>query len=459
LWSKSGSALSKPHGRDRPGLWEASLDGIRKANIVIENIIYFNGPEEERNVILGQAYFFRAYFHNEIMKVTKGTAYAFQGKNLLLAASPLMRANNGPDLDTYKYDKELCDMAVDAFSEILKLADQGYYALATWENYDDVFWRSPAPRALPGGTEYIFSATGMNNQSIQSFMLSGMPRDNHNKLSETVNPTHNYIHNNFGMANGLSIEDDISGKYGAQTYDATNPFANRDPRFYRWHIIDGQEIAPRAPNNLAINRTAQLWYVSESEKGVHADRGDARPGALRNTTGYIQSKFYPIIDGEYHSRWNNIIDRYVGVRLHMRLTDVYLMYAEALHASKGAQTAPASYSLTAEEAINKFRNRAGIPNVHPNIVTESNKFMDEIRRERAVELSYESHRWLDIRRWGVAHLEKYKTKLGLNFPEDHSSFTPFLVKDRICEYPKHYWLPFQTDQTQMYEGFPQNPGW
>jgi hypothetical protein len=135
------------------------------------------------------------------------------------------------------------------------------------------------------------------------------------------------------------------------------------------------------------------------------------------------------------------------------------MYAEALHASKGAQTAPASYSLTAEEAINKFRNRAGIPNVHPNIVTESNKFMDEIRRERAVELSYESHRWLDIRRWGVAHLEKYKTKLGLNFPEDHSSFTPFLVKDRICEYPKHYWLPFQTDQTQMYEGFPQNPGW
>jgi hypothetical protein len=50
-------------------------------------------------------------------------------------------------------------------------------------------------------------------------------------------------------------------------------------------------------------------------------------------------------------------------------------------------------------------------------------------------------------------------KIGLDFPEDHSYFTEVLLVDRVCEYPKHYWLPFQTDQTQIYEGFPQNPGW
>ena len=85
--------------------------------------------------------------------------------------------------------------------------------------------------------------------------------------------------------------------------------------------------------------------------------------------------------------------------------------------------------------------------------------MDELRRERAVELSYEAHRWVDIRRWGVAHLDKYKRKLALDFPQDRTSFTESLLVERICEFPQHYWLPFPVEQTQIYEGFPQNPGW
>ncbi|MFK8058874.1 MAG: RagB/SusD family nutrient uptake outer membrane protein, partial [Polaribacter sp.] len=126
---------------------------------------------------------------------------------------------------------------------------------------------------------------------------------------------------------------------------------------------------------------------------------------------------------------------------------------------KGA-TVAGSYGLSAEGAINLIRNRVpGLPNVHPSIVADNNKFMDELRRERTVELSYEAHRWVDIRRWGVAHLPKYKRKTALDFPEDQSSFTERLLVERICEYPKHYWLPFEAKQTQIYEGFPQNPGW
>ena len=48
------------------------------------------------------------------------------------------------------------------------------------------------------------------------------------------------------MANGLSIEDDLSGNYGPTLYDPTKPFENRDPRFYKWHIIDGDVIDPGA---------------------------------------------------------------------------------------------------------------------------------------------------------------------------------------------------------------------
>ena len=508
--------------RQRPGLYDGSLRGIRKANIVIEYVenrdLMVNATQAEKDVILGQAYFFRAFFHNEIMKfwgrypyidrvlvddfeiprpetyketalqanedyikaiellpvnwdqepygqltqgenrgrLTKGTAYAFQGKNLLLAASPLMKGNN-VSVNPYDYDTELCDMAVEAFSGILQLADQGRYALASWENYDDVFWRSPAPGTWPGSTEFIFSATGGSQGQATRFMASGVSRAIHTTSAgyEVISPTHNFIHNNFGMANGLSIEDDLSGNFGPPTYDPTQPFANRDPRFYKWHIIDGQVIDPGADDP---HKTAQLWFENSSDKGVHRSNG-AENIKILNNTGYMWTKFYPKVDGKYHTRWNPIIDQYVGVRMHMRLTDVYLMYAEALHASQGATATPASYGLSAESVINLLRSRAGIPNVHPTIVGDNNKFMDELRRERAVELSYEAHRWVDIRRWGVAHLDKYRRKLALDFPQDQSNFTETLLVDRICEFPKHYWLPFPVAQTQIYEGFPQNPGW
>ena len=499
----------------RPGVWDGSLKGIRNANIAISNVeLMVNLTQEEKDVILGQAYFFRAYFHNEIMKfwgrfpyikevitgdgftiprpltykdcaleanedykkaiellpvdwddmlygqktlgenmgrLTKGAAYAFQGKNLLLAASPLMHANNG-SLNTYEYDTELCNMAVDAFAGILKLADQGRYGLATnLDDYEEVFWRTPAPNMWPGSTEFVFSAPGGRSVSAEIFMTSGMDRDIHGRSgSEISSPTHNFIHNNFGMANGLSIEDDMSGKYGTPLYDPNNPFENRDPRFYKWIVIDGEVFGTKATIP-AKHRKAQLFTGGE-----HRSSGsDNQP----STTGYMRKKFYPVVNGEFHSKWNRIINKYMGVRLHMRLTDVYLMYAEALHAAKGATATPASYSLTAENVVNIMRDRAGIPHVNSSIVSDKNKFMDELRRERSVELSFEAHRWVDLRRWGIAHEEKYRRKTSFEFPKDHSSYTEKLLVERVCEYPKHYWIPFEAKQTQIYEGFPQNPGW
>jgi hypothetical protein len=502
--SAYGSAQNNTNNTNaarRPGVYDGSLRGIRNANTAIANIdLMVNASQEERDVILGQAYFFRAYFHNEIMKfwgrypyinevlvgdfdiprpatyketalsvnwnsmsygqktlgdntlrLTKGAAYAFQGKNLLLAASPLMHGNN-VSINTYEYDTELSNMAVDAFAGILRLVDQGRYALSSWENIDQVFWKTPAPNTFPGSTEFIFSAPGGNHVQAQRFMTSGVDRDIHGRNgSEISSPTHNFIHNNFGMANGLSIEDDISGAYGPTLYDDTQPFENRDPRFYKWIITDGEVLGTKATIP-AKHRKAQLFTGGE-----HRSSGsDNQP----STTGYMRKKFYPIgDDGEYHSKWNRIIEQYTGVLLNMRLTDVYLMYAEALHASKGATAVPASYPLSAEQVINTLRNRAGIPDVHPAIVSDNNKFMDELRRERAVEMCFEAHRWVDIRRWGLAHLEKYRNKTSFEFPQDRSSFTENILVERVCEFPKHYWIPFAVDQTLIYEGFTQNPGW
>lgn len=488
--------------RFRPGIWDGSWPAIRKANLAIENIDLMGAATQaERDVILGQAYFFRAFFHFEIMKfwgripyvkealykeyelprpatykecaleanedfkkaaellpvnwdnesygqktlgenklrLTKGAAYAFQGKNLLLAASPLMKGST----DTYDYDTDLCNMAADAFAEVLKLADQGVYKLVEFEDYEEVFWKVPSPREWPGSTEFIFNGTGAqfsNTMIIASIAMDNKVIGGNSLLSS---PTHNFIYNNFGMKNGLSIDDDLSGEFGAPTYDPTKPFENRDPRFYKWITVDGDVLADKPA--AGIHQTAKLYTG-----GVH------RSVASGSQTGYFHKKFFPTL----LSKWNNISNKTTPWRIRMRLTDVYLMYAEALHAAKNSATAAsASYDLTAEQVVNILRDRAGVPHVQASIVGNPNKFMDELRRERSVELSFEAHRWVDIRRWVLAHLDKYRKKTGLDFPKDHSYFTEFEIVTRVCEYPKHYWLPFQSNQTQFYEGFPQNPGW
>lgn len=51
-------------------------------------------------------------------------------------------------------------------------------------------------------------------------------------------------------------------------------------------------------------------------------------------------------------------------------------------------------TMTARQALNVVRNRAGIGDLPDGV-----DFREAYRRERAVELMFESHRWFDIRRW------------------------------------------------------------
>lgn len=488
----------------RLGIWEGSLKGIRKANIALDHIdLMVNATQDEKDIIMAQCYFFRAYFHMEIMKfwgrfpyidhvldndfkiprpetfketalkidedfdraiallpvnwddmpygsktagknkgrINKGAAYALKGKNLLFAASPLMIGST----DTYEYDKELCEMATVAFAEVFKLSDQGVYALMPWDRIEEVFWKVSNSTAWPGGTEWVFNGTSF--VSWYARWLATISMDGKvNGETNTLSPTHNFIYNNFGMANGLSIEDDLSGKYGKPMYDPAKPFENRDPRFYKWITIDGDKLVDKTLTGPdSVHMTAKLYTGGEHRS------------LTGSSTGYFYKKFHPT----YASTWSyGLYESSKPMLIKVRLTDVYLMYAEALLAAKGSATvASSSYNLSAEQVINLIRDRAGVPHVNSAIVADANKFMDELRRDRSVELCYEAHRWVDLRRWVLAHLPKYKTKTGLDFPKDHSYFKEFVLVNRVCDYPKHYWMPFETKQTQLYEGFPQNPGW
>ena len=73
-------------------------------------------------------------------------------------------------------------------------------------------------------------------------------------------------------------------------------------------------------------------------------------------------------------------------------------------------------------------------------------------------MAFESHRWFDIRRWYVADQPEYLRADVLDFDQKHTYYKVRSFGKKIFD-KKHYWFPILTSQTQLYQGFYQNPGW
>jgi hypothetical protein len=488
--------------KGKKGYWRNGWYSIRNANLAIANIDKLTGTDEEHDIILGQAYWFRAYFHHTILRcwggipyidtvfaptdplayprlsyrevadkvnadfekaipllpvnwdettvgqatignnagrVTRGAAYAFLGKNLLYEASPLM---NFEETGTYTFDQDVLKKAATALFEVIKLKNAGVYDFETWANYKNNFYT--LVRVLPYGKEIVFThPCYMNkrwNYGDHTLMENG-------GWGTYLSPTANYVEN-FGMANGLPIIGSSADTAGCN-YKPYNPWVGRDPRFYYNIAKDGDRNIVNT-NNLD---TFLKFYVS----GRHRKKQDSN-------TGYGYKKFIDITCNRYDNGWGTSRSYYYEVS-EMRLADVYLMYAEAVNEVYGPTTAPSHITggITAAEAVNIVRRRVEVtpgvplPDVDARFLTQD-KFREIIVQERAVELAFEGHRWFDLRRWHRSHLMQYREKYGLEYDEAHTYFNKVLYQTISFE-DKHWWLPFPTDQVSLYPEFGQNPGW
>lgn len=491
-------------GNKGQGVWQSGWTAIRKCNMAIENIDKLEGAtEQERNIILGQVYFFRAYFHFDIVRawghisyidevfapdalirpetqtykyvadrieedllkaipllpvdwdepgfqpgeatkgmnkgrVTKGAAYSYLALNRLYAASALM---NGEETGSFTYNKEICGKAAEAYLEVIKLADQGVYELLPWANYSKNFYTTVNTERPLMSKEIIWGHTNWDDGVTQmtwqygDHAISNTPESGWGRY---LSPTENYVRN-FGMANGLPLDEPDSG-WG---WDTNDPFSNRDPRFYYNIICDGDIMVFNNPEH--IDHLYQ-FYTSPGN-GLHRKSG----GSL---SGYGYRKYHG--DG-----FNNVDNRkgyYIFECPKVRLAGIYLEYAESANEAYGPNGGVPG-GLTAVQAVNIVRARAGVPPVDSRFLVSTEKFREIIWQERAVELAFEGHRWYDLRRWYVADQMKYREKYALYMDKDHTSFEQRVYATTVFE-PKHWWLPFlQKEHVSISPVFKQNPGW
>ena len=545
-----GHYLHRAGDSGNPGIWTSAWSCIRKANLGLANLDRMVGTDEERDLLAGQLYFFRAWWHFEMMmflgglpyidevqdqaaqlrvprlsyqdcadkvaadfrraadllpinwddttvgkntignnklRINKIMALAYLGKNYLWAASPLME--NGPQLGgirtgmTYRYDEGYARLAAEAFGEVLTLIEDGQtpYKLVSFEytdvynhikvpgtdSYSDIFYTKNQNMLMPGSTESIFQGPAPDGWLAWNFYQTlgpcGSGWNQHDTISHQ--PTANAV-DQYGMENGLPIDDPDSG------FDPTHPFKGRDPRFYHDIIFDGFKYI----NGTIDNERKYASLYTASVNASDPARGLMRDEVMTSRTGYYQQKIAPhtinFTDGD-GTAWQRV-HSYVS---YIRLSDVYLMYAEACAVFGGASGKATNFSKTAEDAINVVRDRVGAGHVAAKYTADRDLFIDEIRRERAVELFWEGFRFWDLQRWLLLTEAPYNQLMAQDFtrvetldwfvagndPREARVANWETGKQRVFLTrpfePKHYWFPFPDSEVYLYPEFVQNPGW
>lgn len=470
--------------------WEEIWKHVRIANTGIRNIARYPGSEASRNKILGMCYFYRAWSYSELCRrwggmpylyaplvadaqmdlprltmqetyekaavdcdsatmylqnaippsefphPTRVAALALKSRVLLYAASDLARTEtpNG---------KNLWEAAALAADECLRAAEENNYALVEWANYyymfKDVKEEYYLKEVLLGRRQNIpWGADGYTQ------MIGRPPGQLSGKYGNA--PNANFVES-FEMTNGLPTNDSQSA------YNPQNPYVGRDLRFYFNIMYNGATIA---------GKTLQIYNVDEATGSMGSL--DLKITAGVPIMGYT-------LTGTYGNKWmGNTFNAALNVVWpYIRLAEVYLNYSEA---ANEAWTAPnQKYNdclYSAEDALNKVRNRAQMPNINSKFLIQE-LFRERVRNERRVELCYEEQRVYDVRRWLIGSDPQYrdiygyyitKLKPGYDatlYPTGYK-YEKMLVKTRVFE-EKHNLFVIKLDDTRIGPNFTQNPGW
>jgi hypothetical protein len=243
-------------------------------------------------------------------------------------------------------------------------------------------------------------------------------------------PTQNLVEA-FPMRNGKAITDPTSG------YNAATPYINRDPRFNYSIIFNESRYATSSGS-----QTAVLTYESSGSDGFPA-----------TTTGYYSRK---MCDSTISANSSSNTNRAWPL---IRYAEMLLNYAEAINEAGQPQLA---YPKLIE-----LRSRAGIdPGTNNLYGLKANmtiaEMRDVIQNERRIELAFEDHRWVDIRRWKIAMVTNNQFNKIMRITRASNGTYTYNREESVRRHnfrPEMYLLPIMNDEIRKMPAMVQNPGW
>ncbi len=504
------------------GVFDSAFQALRIASRIIEVVPqHASMTDQQRNELLGQAHFFRAWFYFEIIRRSGGmpnfmvlfdpTAGDFNQKRLnygessdliiaelnqaiamlpavwdeantgrvskisamalksmveLYSASPLMQNKYNELNQITEYNTDRARLAAQYAKECLDTitAEAPDCAMQEGGNYENVFYFNDSYRS-PESLFYI-NSIGVSRQITLfcHWQNTTMTNAAGNWGYSHSFPTQNIV-DMYETKNGYPIvlngrnwvTEDPEFKDVVNTA-AGNPYTIRDPRFAKTIAYPGEKWGKYGSND---------YYVATWDGGREID---SRPSHT-NETGYLCKKW----SWEGARDINGDKSGYAAYRFNsimIRTTQVWLDYAEAMNEVYGPTAKPDGYSYSALDAINKVRGRVGQSPVLDRFTKSKELFRDRIRNERAIELYCENHRMFDIRRWMIAEsvlnsatpitgVRVVGTNVGADAPKAGNVFSyekKTVINETRVFTRKHYWYPLPKDEVgRLY--IEQNPGW
>ncbi len=399
--------------------WSGTYATIRQANVVLTKIDEIPGYDgDEKNEVLGQAHFFRAFHYFDLIRSFGDVPYIDRPLEL----SDQEAITRTPREEVYEkvmadFDKAIAYLPVSwpssdygrvtkgaalamkaraalyysewnvAAESAKKVMDLNEYALYDKDNtgkYEELFWEK-----ADGNDEFILVREFKVSEN--SWYLIGWEAFP-TKGWGGINPTQSLV-DAFEDKDGAPISD-------SEIFDEKNPFENRDPRLEINVLHDGEEM---------YGTTIKVAPLKSSYPTGIATHGDA------TATGYYQQKWLdPSIDPQT-TGWDMGKDAAV-----IRYAEVLLTYAEAKN-----EISP--LAKEAFDAVNAVRKRVGMPALQdtdpgkPTYCGTQDALRRRIRNEWRVEFALEGgKRQWDLRRWGIAGDMLNAPFLGLKYRLEES---------------------------------------
>lgn len=385
--------------------------------------------------------------------VNKAVLQAYKVQLLLTAASPLFNGN--ADLATLK-NKDGLQLINQTYSAAkwTRAAAAAKSFITTFPSYtlfkkngatpfESAFLSCRDVMLTDWNSEIIFARGNANISVIQYDMSPNHSNGTGGNKGGSFRAPSQQIVEAYFMANGLSTDHPQSGysRSGFSNFQAvddnttrsvSNMYVSREPRFYVGITYTNRRwINPNS--NIVTDFT---WNGNAGRAGIGNDD--------YSSTGYTQRKNLSTSGWQETGRTNVVI----------RLAEVYLNYIEALYESNPSDQDVLKY-------LNMIRERAGIPQygAGAGMLPVPADLREAIRKERRVELAFESHRYFDTRRWKIATTTD-RSLLGLDITKNAATgfYNVIQTESRVFE-ARHYLWPIPNGEIQRVPLLVQNPGW